>query len=112
MADLFDGLEKINEKPVLQKGGSATVQRKADTAAGAEKVVDCELCIEKSPVYDFDMVCCRARFILGIPILDVRRAWIERWKKRDGAMGRAVEQEVTARWNEAKRRGGKRGRGA
>lgn len=110
MAGLFDSLEQINAKPVYQKGGSATVQRNADPAESAEKVVDCELCIKKSPVHDFRLVCCRVRFIMSIPILEVRRAWIERWKKRDGAMGRVVEQEVTARWNKLK--GGRRGRGA
>lgn len=102
MADLFDGLEKINEKPVLQKGGSQTVRRNEDSAVSVEKVVDCELCRQSSGIFDFSLICCRVRHVVSEPRLEVRQAWIERWNKSDSAMGKAVEQEVLVRWSKSK----------
>ena len=102
MADLFDGPVEPNEKPACQKGNNLTVRRVEDADAGAEKVVDCDLCVQDSPVYNFGSVCCRVRFVIGEPRLEVRRMWIDRWKKRDGEMGTAVEREVMARWVKGK----------
>lgn len=58
----------------------------------------CGLCASVSPVYDFGLVCCRVRFILSVPVLDIRREWFARWKRRDGEMCAEVEREVEARW--------------
>lgn len=55
------------------------------------------MCAAMSPVFDFSLVCCRVRYIVNEPRLEVRRAWLERWKRKDGAMGEAVEREVAAR---------------
>ena len=110
MADLFDSLVQINAKPACQKGGNTTVQRNPDSVASAEKVSDCGLCRDQSGIFDFSLVCCRVRHILGEPRLEVRQAWIERWRRRDGLMCKVVEQEVAARWNNGKEK--KRGRGA
>lgn len=93
-ADLFAWLAEPKEKPVCQKGSDATVRRSGDAVGGG----DCELCIDVSPVYDFGLVCCRVRFILSVPVLEVRRAWLERWKRQDGEMCDSVEREVAARW--------------
>lgn len=97
-ADLFSGLVKPNEKPACQKGDDSTARCASDAVGDAERVVDCELCVGDSPIYDFGLVCCRARFILSVPMLEVRRGWIERWKRKDSEMCAAVEREVRMRW--------------
>ncbi len=61
-------------------------------------VAECELCLIDSPVYEFGRVCCRVRYIIGEPRLEVRRAWLERWKNKNHVLGEKVEREVTARW--------------
>lgn len=97
-ADLFLGLAEQNKNPVCQKGEYSTVRLNADAVGGGERLADCALCIEDSPVYDFGLVCCRVRFILSVPVLEVRRAWLERWKRQDGEMCAVVEREVAAKW--------------
>lgn len=54
----------------------------------------CGLCAATSPVYDFGLVCCRVRFILSVPVLDIRREWLDRWRKKDRAMSEQIENEV------------------
>lgn len=58
----------------------------------------CGLCAAASPVYDFGLVCCRVRFILSVPVLDIRREWLDRWKRMDSEICAEVEREVEARW--------------
>lgn len=64
----------------------------------------CELCAVDSAVYNFGMVCCRVRFILGVPVLEIRQGWLERWRRMDSEMGAEVEREVAAQWK-SKRKG-------
>lgn len=70
----------------------------------AEVLTDCELCVVDSPVYQMGRVCCRVRYIMAEPRLEVRRAWLERWKRRDGTMGAKVEKAVEARWQSKKKK--------
>lgn len=97
-ADLFDGLAEPNEKPACQKGEGSTVRRSADAVEDGESAADCALCIASSPVYNFGLVCCRVRFILSVPVLEVRRTWLERWRKREGEISKLIENEVRKRW--------------
>lgn len=99
-ADLFDGLAESNEKPACQKGDDSTARQDSGAVGGGESVADCALCIDGSPVYDFGLVCCRVRFILSVPVLDVRRAWLERWRKLEGEMSELIESEVRRRWRD------------
>ena len=63
---------------------------------------ECDLCEIDSPVYFFDRVCCRVRFVLRVPLLEVRRCWLDRWKRKDRAMGELIEAEVLRRWEESR----------
>lgn len=49
----------------------------------------CPLCAEGKGVYNWSQVCCRARFIVSIPIKSLRQAWLEKWAATDA-------QDVTA----------------
>lgn len=47
-------------------------------------VETCQLCQQGSPLYRWDQVCCRARFLVNLPRQADRTACIERWKAKDG----------------------------
>lgn len=66
--------------------------------ADYEDAGECELCLVDSPVYEFRRMCCRVRYIVGEPRLEVRRAWLDRWKKKNHVFGEKVEQGVKAKW--------------
>lgn len=60
---------------------------------------DCALCIDKSGEYNWNQVCCRARFILDLPGVDWRREWLAHWKHRENPdFYAAIEQAVKSRW--------------
>lgn len=61
-------------------------------------IVDCELCVVDSAVYELGMVCCRVRLLMNEPRKEVRRALLERWQRKDRAGAKRVEDEVRARW--------------
>ncbi len=42
-------------------------------------MINCKLCADASGHYDFLRLCCRVRFLLVLPSVGVRRAWLERW---------------------------------
>ena len=64
----------------------------------------CELCKRKSPVLDFNSICCRVRFLMTLPSRDIRAEWLERWRKRDGhRMADEIEKEVKERWNQRRK---------
>ncbi|MCP3017526.1 hypothetical protein [Cupriavidus basilensis] len=64
----------------------------------------CDLCRAKGGRLDFNHVCCRVRFLLKMPHVEIRRAWIDYWRRRDGdTMATEIENEVTARWAERNR---------
>lgn len=65
----------------------------------------CELCKKQSAILDFNLICCRVRFLLKLGSRDQRTGWLERWRKKDGhAMADEIEMEVKRRWNERKAR--------
>ena len=63
---------------------------------------ECELCVDNSPVYQFDRLCCRVRYILGIPLREVRQAWLDRWRQREPEVAAKVEALVLERWESRK----------
>ena len=40
----------------------------------------CPLCTSDKPVYQFQNVCCRARFLVQQPTLVYRQNWLKRWE--------------------------------
>lgn len=44
----------------------------------------CTLCQADSGTYSMNLQCCRVRYLLNEPRVEVRRAWMERWEKKDG----------------------------
>ena len=60
---------------------------------------ECDLCRNDSAVLDFNQVCCRVRFVLGLPAREMRAEWLERWRNKDGErMSGEIEREVRERW--------------
>lgn len=67
-------------------------------------MTECALCAKRSGILNFNLVCCRVRFILSLPTREMRLGWLERWRSRDGnVVADAVEKEVKAKWDERKR---------
>ena len=66
----------------------------------------CNLCEQTSGHYDFLRLCCRVRFLLTLPNVEVRRAWLERWAwqgdKANDETKAAFEAEFKKRKNDAK----------
>lgn len=61
--------------------------------------VECEFCATETGRYAWDRVCCRARFISGLPMIALRRGWMALWKQRESAAFYAdIEREVGALW--------------
>lgn len=59
----------------------------------------CALCIESSGEFNWGKLCCRARFVTGLPDIDLRRGWMARWKSREiPDFYSAIEQLVKIRW--------------
>ena len=67
-------------------------------------VDQCELCKTKAGRLNFALTCCRVRFLLKLPHVDMRRAWLDYWRKHDGdSIATTIETEVKARWAERNR---------
>lgn len=61
---------------------------------------DCGLCVRENGLFDWGQVCCRARFVIGLPGIEYRRGWMARWKARENAEFYAqIAAEVKARWD-------------
>jgi hypothetical protein len=61
--------------------------------------IDCNLCLVASGEFNWGNVCCRARFVIGLPGIDWRRGWMARWKAREIPEFYAeIERAVKARW--------------
>lgn len=59
----------------------------------------CALCEADNGTYSMNLQCCRVRYLLHEPRIDVRRAWLARWTARDGhEVGAALKAEFTRRW--------------
>lgn len=43
----------------------------------------CELCAADLGVLDFGRPCCVARFVASVPLLEMRREWLERLGRRN-----------------------------
>lgn len=57
----------------------------------------CEACERDDGHYSMDRRCCRVRYLLNEPRIEVRRAWLERWEKRVGATeADAIKEEFGA----------------
>lgn len=64
---------------------------------------DCDLCAKDDGNYDFGRVCCCARYIASLPLVRLRRGWMERLKARKSAeFYTAIERAVTVRWEKTK----------
>lgn len=62
-------------------------------------VSPCQLCSTASCEFNWSNVCCRARFITGLPRIDLRRGWMARWKERESAeFYDAIARAVKAAW--------------
>ena len=59
----------------------------------------CPLCVAASGEYNWGNLCCRARFVTGLPGIDWRRGWMARWKLREPpAFYTSIELAVKSRW--------------
>lgn len=59
----------------------------------------CELCAADSCILDFGRPCCVARFIARLPLLEMRRGWLERLRrKKDGEFMERVEDRLREIW--------------
>lgn len=59
----------------------------------------CHLCAAASGEFNWGNVCCRTRFIVGLPGIDWRRGWMERWKARESSeFYDAIARAVKAGW--------------
>lgn len=60
---------------------------------------DCALCGSAASQYDWSRVCCRARFIAGLPAVILRRGWMQRWQALESAGFYAdIERAVRDAW--------------
>lgn len=65
--------------------------------------MDCPLCARDSPVHDFSLVCCMARYVLVLPTRAMRAERLALWRKQIGSATTAqVEDEVKRRWQGAR----------
>lgn len=59
----------------------------------------CECCTEDKGVYDFSNQCCKVRYLIKEPRLDVRRALMDKWKKELGTEAfNNLVSEVKEKW--------------
>lgn len=62
-------------------------------------MTECELCAKRSAVLDFRRICCRVRFVMSLPSLEMRAGWLALWREKDGkTMAEEIEREVRAKW--------------
>lgn len=64
---------------------------------------DCPLCVRAAGkpggLHNMSLVCCRVRFLLGVPTLDLRRGWLDRWREKLGSEKvDQIKAEVQRRW--------------
>ena len=60
---------------------------------------ECDLCRNDSAVFEFNRVCCRVRFVLGLPDREMQAEWFERWRRKDGEkVASEIALEVRERW--------------
>lgn len=66
-------------------------------------MISCALCTKNNGNYDFGRVCCCARYITSLPLVSLRRMWMELLKARKSAEFYAeIERTVTERWKKLK----------
>lgn len=59
----------------------------------------CELCAEDVGVLDFVRPCCVARFVASVPLLEMRRGWLERLRMKNSAeFMEQVEERLREIW--------------
>jgi hypothetical protein len=69
----------------------------------------CGLCAIDDGNYDFTRACCRARFLLHVPVKALRAGWMGRWKRQlvgNPAFFAEIEKAVRERWEKMKGRDG------
>jgi hypothetical protein len=60
---------------------------------------NCDLCAREAGEHDFGRACCRSRFLLAQRHIDVRRNWLEIFRKDYGEQAAAeTEARVRAGW--------------
>lgn len=69
---------------------------------------DCPRCAKAAGksggIYNFgpDIICCRVRFLLGLPTLELRRGWLERWRdQKGGEFVDKIKAELRKKWKPA-----------
>lgn len=61
----------------------------------------CKWCVLDNGNYDMSLICCKVRYLMHEHRKEVRRLWIERWKKKHGEKeGEAIKAELLKRWKE------------
>ncbi len=64
-------------------------------------MTECELCLSRSAVLDFNRICCRVRFVMSLPGRAQRAGWLERWRAKDGPeLAEEIEREVKEKWKQ------------
>ena len=63
------------------------------------QVNQCQMCVDDAGVYDWSLICCRARFVTRLPGVYWRRGWMQRWKSSEGPRFYAdIERAVKDLW--------------
>lgn len=80
-------LNTIPQQPALARSRMAALS------------TECDLCARDGGHYDFGRVCCRARFIVSLPLKRLRSGWMERWQSQlPYPVYAEVRDAVEARW--------------
>jgi hypothetical protein len=66
---------------------------------GQPEILECADCLADLGMYYFSRACCRGRFLVSVPLLALRQAWMVRWKNRVSAEFYAdIERATKQRW--------------
>lgn len=64
----------------------------------------CRHCADNRGNYDFALHCCKVRYLMQEPRLEVRRAMLERWERKLGKTeASAIKAEFERQWGEKKK---------
>ena len=64
---------------------------------------ECSDCVADKGLYHRSRACCWARYLVSLPLLELRRGWLERLKARVSAKFYAeIERSTKMRWEKIK----------
>ena len=66
--------------------------------------MSCILCAQASGHYDFNQLCCRVRYLLTLPNLEARRAWLDQWRRQGDKAIEETEAALTAAFKDRKKK--------